>query len=228
MNRRRSSPYRRSFSNRLGRVGGIAVLAVLAGGVLVGCGGDGAEADPPTSSPPVSVTTSPSGSPSSGGGEPTAGPSSGTAQPGEVWSPEPVTVERPDARDVRLMSMRSGHNVEADITYDRLVLEFTGGLPGYTARYVEQVVQPGSGAPLPLEGQATFELVLTPAAAHNDQGESTLQTPRSGGGLPSLVTYELAGDFEGYVHIGIGLDDVVGFRIIELEDPYRLAIDFPA
>jgi hypothetical protein len=137
-----------------------------------------------------------------------------------------VTVARTPPGQLRLVSLRSARTVDGPTAYDRLVLEFTGGLPGYTARYVDKVNRPGSGARLPLTGGAFFEVVAFPAAAHDDAGASTLRTPASGGGLTTLQTYAMAGDFEGYVHVGVGLAGTVGFRVLELHDPDRLAIDF--
>ncbi|CAJ65111.1 Hypothetical protein FRAAL6488 [Frankia alni ACN14a] len=123
------------------------------------------------------------------------------------------------------MSLRSAPNVENGVRFQRLVLEFTGGVPGYRAGFVPQVIRPGSGAPLPLAGQADFELVLTSTAAHDDQGASTLRTAPDGTGQSGL-SYALAGDFEGTVHIGVGLGHVGGFRVVELTAPDRLAVDF--
>lgn len=115
------------------------------------------------------------------------------------------------------------------MSFDRLVLEFTGGgLPGYRAGYVDQVVQDGSGAPVPMEGQAFFEIVVHPAASHDDSGAPTLTDSGSGGGLPAMVQYSLISDFEGYLQIAVGLDDVVGFRVVELTSPDRLVFDFAA
>jgi len=137
-----------------------------------------------------------------------------------------VAVNHAFTPSARLVSLRSAPNVENGVRFDRLVLEFTGGLPGYRAQYVDQIVRPGSGAPLALRGQRICELVLTPAAAHDDQGASTLRTPPSGGDQPELMSYALAGDYEGNVHIGIGLAASADFRIVELTGPDRIAIDF--
>jgi len=128
----------------------------------------------------------------------------------------------------RLVQVRAAHNVEGGLSFDRIVLEFTGGLPGYSARYIDEVVRPGEGSPLALAGQANFEIVLNPADAHDDAGKSTLRAPVSGGGLPAVRQVAMAGDFEGYVHLGVGLDDVVGYRVTELTAPDRLIFDFAA
>ena len=39
-------------------------------------------------------------------------------------------------------------------TFDRVVFEFGGDRPGHDVRYVDEVVQDGSGLPIPLDGGA--------------------------------------------------------------------------
>jgi hypothetical protein len=111
------------------------------------------------------------------------------------------------------------------MAYDRLVFEFTGGVPGYNIRYVSQIVSPGQGAVVPLRGQAFIEATFYPAAAHDEDGTLTLRTSGGGGGHPSLVQYRMTGDFEGYVHYGLGVDDRVAVRVTEFANPYRIALD---
>ncbi|CAO5191463.1 hypothetical protein FAIPA1_70208 [Frankia sp. AiPs1] len=110
--------------------------------------------------------------------------------------------------------------------YERLVVEFAGGTPGYRAQYVKEVVRPGSGAPLALVGQAHLELVLSSATAHDGNGASTLVTSAAGQDSSAGLSYAVAGDFEGMVHIGVGLGRVTEFRVLRLTAPDRLAIDF--
>jgi hypothetical protein len=38
----------------------------------------------------------------------------------------------------------------------------------------------------------------------------------------------MSGDYEGYVHYGLGVDDRVAFRVTELANPYRIALDIAA
>ncbi|MCL9794521.1 AMIN-like domain-containing (lipo)protein [Frankia sp. AgKG'84/4] len=171
-------------------------------------------------------------SPSAAG--PSAGPSAaastgatdGPRDSARSWSSQPASGSPRQPAPVRLVSIRSAPNVDNGVRYERLVLEFADGAPGYQAQYVRSVMRPGSGAPLPLAGQAAFEVVLTSATAHDDGGASTLRTPPDGHGQSGLISYAIAGDFEGTVHIGVGLTRVSGFRVIQLSDPNRLAIDF--
>ncbi|WP_154676889.1 AMIN-like domain-containing (lipo)protein [Parafrankia discariae] len=235
------APDRRLAPHRLTR-GGTAVLAVLLGAALTtlaacgdgsgGAGPDGAPAPRTNAAPSApgggSPSADPAGTPGADGPSGTAG-DDGAAGPAAVpstWGTREVRVEHPVTPPARLVALRAARNVQGGAAYDRLVLEFSGGLPGYTAGYVDEVIRPGSGAPLPLRGPVTFEVVVTPAVAHGAAGESTLTTPPTGGELSGLVSYALAGDYEGYVHLGVGLGSRVGFRVVELRDPARLAIDF--
>ncbi|WP_232291746.1 hypothetical protein [Frankia sp. QA3] len=212
-----------------------SLLASVLAALVVACSGSGGgEAASPAHSPVPTAsvgTTSPAAPggtaapPSPTVSKTAAAGSTGPRVDARSWSSQPATATRQPARPVRLVSLRSATNVENGVRFERLVLEFAGGVPGYRAQFVPQVFRPGSGAPLPLSGQAAFELVLTSAAAHDDQGSSTLRTPPDGGDRSGL-SYALAGDFEGTVHIGVGLGRVAGFRVVELTGPDRLAVDF--
>ncbi|WP_243407561.1 AMIN-like domain-containing (lipo)protein [Frankia canadensis] len=162
---------------------------------------------------------------------PTAAPGGAAAGPrvsARSWSSQPASAARQFVAPVRLVSVRSAPNVDNGTRYERVVLEFAGGVPGYRAQYVHEVIRPGSGAPLSLAGGAAFELVLTSTTAHDAQGASTLRTPPDGRDPSGALSYAMAGDFEGTVHIGIGTTRATGFRIIELTGPDRLAVDFLA
>ncbi len=218
-----------------GRWSGCALLGTLAVALLLGgCGGSGSEG--PSATPLASSSAPAVPSPSAGGSSagpsvapsvaPSVGATDGPRGSARSWSSQPASGSPRQTTPVRLVSIRSAPNVDNGVRYERLVLEFADGAPGYQARYVRSVLRPGSGAPLPLAGQAAFEVVLTSAAAHDDGGTSTLRTPPDGHGQSGLISYAIAGDFEGTVHIGVGLARVSGFRVLQLTDPHRLAIDF--
>jgi hypothetical protein len=111
-------------------------------------------------------------------------------------------------------------------TFDRVVFDFDGSLPGHRVEYVDQVFQDGSGEPVPLKGRAFLQAVMTPAAAHDDNGAPTFPGP-----LPSLANLAAlrdladAGDFEGVVTWGIGVAARTPFRTLRLSHPSRIAID---
>src|SRR5688500_12274260 len=67
-----------------------------------------------------------------------------------------------------LLRVRAGRNKN----FDRLVFDFEGPAPGHRVQYVPQLIQDGSGRPIPLRGRAVVEIVLRPAVAHRDDGSS--------------------------------------------------------
>lgn len=231
---------RTDFRSAGGRARPLAALVVVAA-LVAACGGsssDGAARPSVAVSPSASPSPSGSGGPGSaatgaaaGGGATSSadpgGPIGGARSAARSWSDQPASAPAPaPTTPVRVVSLRSAPNEENGVRYERLVVEFTGGTPGYQARYVTEVIRPGSGAPLPLVGQAQLELVLSSASAHDDQGASTLRTAASGQDSTGALSYAVAGDFEGMVHIGIGLPRATEFRIVSLSSPDRLAIDF--
>lgn len=138
-----------------------------------------------------------------------------------AWGTAPTAVShRPPASTlpmltgVRYASHRDG--------FDRVVLDLAGGLPGYTARYVPEVRRDGSDEPVPLPGEAFLLIVLHPAQAHRDDGTPTV-TGTHRIGLPGVKAYAIAGDYEGYVSIALGVNGVRKYHIGELTG--RLYID---
>lgn len=154
----------------------------------------------------------------------TAAPTVTGTVPAPTWSVAPRRVASTMPGTSTVVALRVGHNT-GGTSFDRVTIEFHGGVPGYDVRYVPQVRSPGEGRVVPLRGRACLEVVLSPAAAHDAAGTSTLRSPQSGGGLPTLVQYRVTGDFEGYVHLGLGIRERVAFRVLALSNPPRLAID---
>jgi len=215
----------------------VAALALMPGLAACGGGSQGGPAVLTTTAPPTTVSGAPVSpapsvipAPSSPSRPPSTAPRTPTSQVLRIsgWTSETLTVQHQTNATARLVEVRSAHHTQGALAYDRIVFEFTGALPGYTVRYVPEVMSPGQGAAVPLAGQAFLEIVFYPAAAHNDNGSSSLRTSASGGGLPALVQYRMSGDYEGYVHYGLGVDDHVAFRIMELANPYRVAVDIAA
>ena len=185
----------------------VALLAVTAALLLPACGDDntsGLGTTSPTTTntePAATTTTQP---------EPSTTPAS--------WPTAEVTV--PFTGSVppvpTLVDIRVGAHPEGG--YDRAAFEFEG-LPGYSVRYESEIAYDGSGEPVDLEGDAFIQLVFNPAQAHDDQGGSTLQTAPVTPvdvGFPSLRSYVMNGDFEGYVSVALGLTDKVGFNVDQL------------
>lgn len=167
------------------------------------------------------------------GTAPPAEPSTGTATtPGPAIEPStatpaprptgtaPVRAERDDVGTALVTGVRFGRHA----AFDRVVVDFDGGVPGHTVQWVSRLHQEGSGHPVDLKGGHALHIRLQPASAHTEDGTPTwIGTPVSGsGGLTGIVK---VGDFEGIVGIALLSDDVRGFEVQELSAPPRLVVD---
>lgn len=112
--------------------------------------------------------------------------------------------------------------------YDRLVLDMTGDVQGYSVRYVDQVVFDGSGALVPLRGGAKLEVIARSGAIPTD----SFFLPN--GELADVSQYRTfrhvawAGSFEGQTTVGLGVRARLPFRVFILDGPAsgsRLVID---
>ena len=111
--------------------------------------------------------------------------------------------------------------------FDRVVFEFRGGLPEHQVRYVDRLVQDGSGLPVPVAGGADLEVVFHGANAHDEAGRPTVGTGRLSPGLPAVKEVVQTGDFEAVVGYGVGLDRRRPLQVSTLSGPSRLVIDVP-
>lgn len=109
--------------------------------------------------------------------------------------------------------------------FDRVVLEFTGtGVPGWSAGYVDEAVMDGSGEVVQLEGDTFLDVYVSgttwPADGHYD-GPARLRP-----GTDPVAAVHVAGAFEGYTQVLVGLDGrPAPFRTFALRDPARLVVD---
>ncbi len=117
--------------------------------------------------------------------------------------------------------------------YDRIVIDVRGDLRGWSVRYVDQVVGPGSGLPVPLAGGARLE-VLVESPTYDHLGRPTLVVRNPARvvdvtGYPTLRQVALAGSFEGQTTFGVGVRARLPFRAFTLPGtattPERLVID---
>jgi len=142
----------------------------------------------------------------------------GTAYAADLPAPTataPVTGTASKTGQPTLTAVRTGRHDR----YDRTVFDFAGGTPGYRVEYGTLVGQ-GRGDVIPLAGAATLVVVFSgvgvPAV-----NLGKVYNPR----YPTLRQIKSGGYFEGYASFGLGVQDRVGFRVLTLHNPDRIAID---
>jgi hypothetical protein len=153
-------------------------------------------------------------------------PASAAPYCGLVWGS--LVKADPAMSQANVTNVRTGQHY----CFDRLVVDLNGPVGGYTVRYVPQVTQDGSGAPIALRGQAFLQITVN-APAYDDSGNATY-TPANQNELTDVSGYQTfrqvawAGSFEGYSSLGLGVRARLPFRVFALAGPdagSRLVID---
>jgi sporulation and spore germination protein len=110
---------------------------------------------------------------------------------------------------------------------DRVTFGFANGLPDHVyPQWVDTLVHDGSGLPVRVAGAAILSVGFTSAIAH-DQDGATIAT-RTAYPLPNVITAVSAGDFEGYVTVGLGLQKRTSYKVTKLTNPDRVVVDVRA
>jgi hypothetical protein len=203
-------------SLRLLAVAGIAIA-------LVGCAGS------PASS---STTTQPASEPAS----PSASQPGTTASAGESVEPVPSEDLGPFSCDLPIHI--DATTARANITdvrvgthsdFDRVVFEFTDGLPEASLERAEPpFTEDASGEPIEVEGASFLSLIMRGGTKQNEDGSSSYDGPLDfEPDFPTLVDLIEGGDFEAQSTWYLGLTSEACVRVIALTDdgPPRLVID---
>jgi hypothetical protein len=105
--------------------------------------------------------------------------------------------------------------------YDRIVFDFSGGIPSWdlTRQESPTFVRDASGQPVTLGGSAGLKLLFRDVDVAG--GVSTDSTPR----LTSVREITQLGNFERVVSYGIGLSSSQCVRVLALSNPTRLVVD---
>ncbi len=197
--------------SRVTRGMGLVIVAGLAG--LAGCGTTQA------GSPGAAKSTAPASST----------PAPGTTAPGTT-APSPSPTGQPGSTS--RACAQPGHYLTAVTVgqhagYDRVVFQFSGGLPAVTTERLPAVYADPKGTPVALAGQSYLHVVFRGASGFCPQpaqrtwtGPSVL-TPY----YPQLLTVSAAGDFEGYLSFGLGLAARGSYQVSTLTGPDRVVID---
>jgi hypothetical protein len=112
--------------------------------------------------------------------------------------------------------------------YDRLAIEFAGGLP---AGGIELRTQTGttfrsapSGQSVTLAGRNGILVIVQGADVHTSyRGPTDLAADN-----PALIEVRVVEDFEGVVQLGLGVNGPACYRAFFMQDPARLMIDVKA
>jgi hypothetical protein len=216
------------------------LLILLALGAA-GCTVPGKTGGPPPADPPGTPTSAstpgvPAGSmPAPPTAEP---PGSGieyrVTYPFGVPS-SPVTISQPFTPPIAeppapplpyLVGVYVGDHPEGNPQYQRISYYFRGTFPPYRFSYVPAVYMDGSGDKVTLLGNSFLSIVFTYAQSHDNNGAPTIvATPTNPIGFENLKSYGFAGDFEGQVSYGLGIqvapgsDQVLKIRAGELKRP---------
>jgi hypothetical protein len=190
--------------SRFIRGAGLVIIAVA----LAGCG-----------------SSHPAGPPGAAG-SPGSARGSATPQTAATLSPDGQQADAAGACQqpgTYLTAVRTGEHVG----YDRVVFQFSGGLPAVTAERVTAVYADPKGTKIPLPGRSYLRVVFRGASANCPQpahrtwtGPSAL-TPH----YPQLLAVKEAGDFEGYLSFGLGLAARGPYHVSTLTGPDRVVID---
>jgi len=193
----------------------LPVLVLAAGlAVLAGCGtAPAGQPGAPAASTPGSSTSAPSG-----GRTPV--PASGTPAPSSAM-PTLSGACRQAGR--YLTAIRTGQQAG----FDRVVFEFSGGLPAYEVTVVKVVYSDAKGDAVPLAGQVLLRVVFRGATAWcPEQAGKTYAGPSALTPFyPRLLVVSAAGDFEQVLSFGVGLAAGGSYHAYALADPSRVVLD---
>jgi len=123
----------------------------------------------------------------------------------------------------RMTEVRSAKHAN----YDRVVFEFVGSeMPTYHLEYIDKPVhQCGSGNTVPLAGDGWLEVRFSDAQAHDGSGNATITDRERSPNLPIVKDLKITCDFESEVTWVLGVASPNRYRVMELKNPTRLAVD---
>lgn len=110
---------------------------------------------------------------------------------------------------------------------DRVTFGFTNGLPAdVLVDWVDTLHHDGSGLPVRVAGVKVLMVVFNGATAHDQNGATT--RTRTAYALPNVITSVGAGDFEGTVTFGLGVQKRTSYTVTKLQNPDRVVVDVRA
>lgn len=137
------------------------------------------------------------------------------------WTPPPSAAAAPTVPT--LVSVRAQHvgNV------DRVTFTFRDGLPqSVSLEWVGTLHRDGSGKAARVAGSKVLAVYLNGALAHDEDGATVRN--RTAFALPNVITAVGAGDFEGTVTFGLGVQRRTSYTARSLTNPDRVVVDVAA
>ena len=210
-----------------------ALPALVAAALLAGCGSDDDSGASDTSSTATSstatsstATSSPPATPTGAAGSstPSTDGEDGTDAPPFPANTEPDTGAPSQDAFVTVTGIRTG----AHDGYDRVVFDVGGvGTPGWDVRYVTEATSQGSGAAVPVRGEAILQVTLSGVGYPTETGidEVDGSVPLPGNGTDTVTEVVWDSTFEGTSVAFVGLAAQTPFRVHLLEDPTRVVVD---
>ena len=196
-------------------------LAAIAVGILAACG-EGPAPEQPPARDTIALADAPAGAGEEAAEDIAADSDSAAAADSAIWTAGIVDLAPGPGGVASLISLRAAEHAG----YDRVVWEFSGSAPGVHVEYVDRPVrQCGSGAPVPLPGDAWLEVRLEPARAHTEEGRPTIAERRRTAGLPLALEMVQTCDFEAVVTWVIAVSSPEPFRVTRLASPSRIVVD---
>lgn len=111
--------------------------------------------------------------------------------------------------------------------YDRVVFQFSGGIPAVKAERVAAIYADPKGTKISLPGHCFLRVVFRGASGTCPQPfHRTWNGPPALTHYPQLLAVKAAGDFEGYLSFGLGLAAKGPYHVSTLTGPDRVVIDF--
>jgi hypothetical protein len=203
----------------------------MAAALLAGCGGDddsGASdtGSTATSSTSTSSTSSAPATPTGAAGSstPSTDGDDGTDAPPFPANTDPDTAAPSQDALVTVTGIRTG----AHDGYDRVVFDVGGvGTPGWDVRYVTEATSQGSGAAVPVRGEAILQVTLSGVGYPTETGieEVDGSAPLPGNGTDTVTEVVWDTTFEGTSVAFVGLAAQTPFRVYLLEGPTRVVVD---
>jgi hypothetical protein len=209
----RSQPY---------RIVGVAAVLITAVAISFMFVANASNRHQPTGGLPVGATTSPSASPES---SPAPSPiSSPSAAPAPVANQEIFICGASTAFAKASYGLIDAVRTGTHKGYDRLTIEFHGGQP-QSIQLQPQIgtsfIRDGIGDTVKLAGNDGLLVSMFSTDAHTAySGPRDIKT-----GFTGLLEVRVVGDYEGYVHFGLGLAKPACYSAFILTNPARLVID---